>query len=121
MKDVTVKKAELREKIQTNRDAHKAIFDEAVEGYREKIIGLLEEHLKRVKKGKMETIRIWLPVPEDHTGDYDRVLAMLDMSVDEEITIDQNTFSSYVMDEWHWKGEFLSTNSAYSATAASLL
>lgn len=121
MKDVTVKKEELRAKVQANRDAHKAIFDEAVEGYRAKIVGLLEDHLKRVKKGKMEAIKIWLPIPEDHTNDYNRVLAMLDMSVDAEITIDQNTFASYVMDDWHWKNEFLTASSAYSATAASLL
>lgn len=121
MKDVKVKKGELGKIIQENRDAHEAIFDEAVEGYREKVVGLLEDHLKRVKKGKMEECRIYLPVPENHTHDYDRVLKMLDMSVDEIITIDHVTFGQYVMDEWSWKAEFLRSNSAYSMTAASLL
>lgn len=101
----------------TSQSQHRAIFEEAVEGYRKKVTELLEDHLQRVKEGSLLHVYISLPQPSDHTSDYDRAIAMLDMALEEEIMVDEKTFAQLVMDDWGWKGEFLSTNSAYSMTA----
>jgi hypothetical protein len=118
---VTVDVAQLRDKIKENRDKHRAIFEEAVEGYRKKAIELLEEHIKNIKKGKVLRVDVALPQPEDHTRDYDRILAMLDMHSDSSIDINERDFASYVLDDWSWKRQFLTTNSMYSASALDLL
>lgn len=121
MNPIKVDVTELRDKVATNRTAHRAIFEEAVEGYKKRSLAILEEHIAEVKSGRMTRIAVSLPYPEDHTADYDRVLAMLDMSLENSIEIDETTFSSYVMDDWQWKRQFLTSNSAYSATAARAL
>lgn len=118
---VTVRKSELIEIVQTNRDQHKAIFDEAVEGYRAKAVGLLEGHIQRIRTGKLERVYVMLPEPENHTRDYDRVLSMLKMDVNETVTVDEQSYQSYVLDDWAWKRQFLTSSSAYSETAARLL
>ena len=121
MREVTVDKAQLIGKVQNNRDDHRKIFEEAVEGYKKEGVRLLEEHIERIKKGKLERVYVSLPEPEDHTSDYDRVLKMLEMHTGHEVTIDEDSFASYVMDDWSWKRQFLQTNSAYSVTAAAAL
>jgi len=115
---VTVNKIALRKAVQENRDEHRKIFEEAVVGYKKRAVELLEDHIKRIEKGKIERIAVSLPVPEDHTHDYDRVLKMLDMSVAEEIELDEHRFAQYVMDDWQWQRQFLSDSSAYSVRAA---
>lgn len=121
MQIIDVKKDVLRAKVQENRDRHRAIFDEAVVGYRQQAVGMLEQHIARIKKGKVVAVQVYLPVPEDHTRDYDRVLAMLDMAEGETMHVTEQEFSQYVMDDWAWKRQFLTSNSTYSATAATAL
>lgn len=121
MNDVTVKKADLIAKVSANRAKHRAIFEEAVEGYRIKVVAILEDHIEQIEQGHVQRVYVSLPEPSDHTGDYDRVLAMLDMSIDDDIEIDDVSFGKYVMDDWTWKNEFIGTNAMYSETAAASL
>lgn len=121
MDRVTVKKDELLAALRENRENHRDIFEEACEGYQARAIQLLEEHITRIRQGKREQVQVILPAPADHTKDYDRVIRMVEMSVDNEIDLEASDFASYVMDDWRWKREFLMTNSAYSAGATRAL
>lgn len=113
MKTVKVKRDELIERIRKNRDAHRAIFREAQEVYRQEVIKLLEQRLEDARNGRKIERGIRLQEPEDHTEDYDRVLTMLEMSVDAEIEISQMEFAQYVMDDWSWKDAWLANTAAY--------
>lgn len=118
MQTVNVKKDELLTKVRSNRDKHRGIFEEALDGYQKRCIELLEEHLDRVRRGTRERVVVSIPFPEDHTDDYDVVIAQLEMSVDDEIEVFEQEFRQYVMDQWSWSRSFYATNSVYSATAA---
>jgi len=111
---VVVQKDKLVETLTANRDAHRAIFEEALEGYKVRSIELLEEHIERIKKGKVERIIVSLPVPEDHTDDYDRALTSLEWSIFDEVELSMREFDQYVRDNWSWKGEFTATTSMYN-------
>lgn len=50
---------------------------------------------------------------EDHTGDYDRVIMMAHMSVEDTITLSEDEFAMYVMDQWRWKQDFADTTLCY--------
>lgn len=121
MDSVVVNKAELLSKVEENRKTHRTIFEEALEGYRTQILDVLEKHIDRIRTNKPERVSIAIPFPEDHTSDYDTVIAMLKMSVDDTIELSQYDFSSYVLDKWAWKQQFLTNNSYYSATASTML
>jgi hypothetical protein len=74
----------------------------------------LEGRIRDLKRGRHIDQYLRLPEPEDHTDDYDRVLAMAEMSVDEEIELNADDFAMYVMDQWHWKQSFTETTSYYA-------
>ena len=121
MNGVTVKKEELLAKLKENRKAHRSIFLEAQEGYKKAVIETLEERLASARDGSKVQVHIRLDAPEDHTDEYDRSIAMLEMSVDDEIEVTANEFACFVMDDWGWKHDFLLSNSAYSGTAMTML
>ena len=113
MEKVTVKKLELLNIVRENRAQHRAKFEAAVEGYRKACITVFEENLKKFLAGKAERVFINEQMPEDHTDDYDVVLEMLEMSVDDEITITTKAFNNYVRDKWDWSDRWVTSNSKY--------
>jgi len=114
MQQVKVEKYELIERLEDNRAHHREIFERAVEGYKRAAIDQLHDWLNGVEKGQLPIMISQLPVPEEHTDDYDTALEMLKMSVDQEVVISQSDFRCYVLDKWEWKRRFVGTNSAYT-------
>lgn len=114
MDTTKVKRAELLAKIKTNRDSHNGIFLKAQEEYRKDVITELERRLEDAKAGKPIERGTKLPEPVDHTADYDRVIGMLEMSVDEVVEIDASEFDRYVLDNWHWKDKVVASNMYYT-------
>jgi hypothetical protein len=112
---VRVSKATLLEKLKANRDKHRSVFEEAIEGYHKAVVEALEKALADAKAGKKYTPTVFLPEPEDHTDDYDRIIAMLEMSLDDELELPQREFSQYALDDWGWKHDFINTASAYNS------
>lgn len=121
MDELTFPKAQLQEALKKNRDAHRGIFEEAVKGYEAQALSLLQKHMDDIRGGRVKHVIVNLPYPEDHTRDYDRIIAMLDMMIGDEVELDEGTFAMYVMDDWGWKRQFLTTNSVYSAQARASL
>lgn len=118
MQNVQVKKAAVLERLHTNRDAHRAAFERALEGYHEKVIANLASAIEQAKKsGKIHPSEIWeiarLPQPEDHTRDYDLAIDMLAMEVRDDVELTQQEYRNLVRDEWDWKERFLATNASY--------
>jgi hypothetical protein len=114
MGTVTVNRQKLLETVLMNRRAHRQEFESACVGYREEAIKHLEEMLTEAKQGKRIRRAIGLVEPMDQTKDYDRIIKMLEMSVDENIELTQGEFAQYVMDDWAWKGQFISSTMAYN-------
>jgi hypothetical protein len=121
VKDIVVPKETLLAKLRENRDAHQAIFEEAVEGYKKRAVELLEGHIERIRKGSLERVHVVLPMPENHKDDYDRVIAMLEMDISNTVEIPEDDFTAYVMDDWAWKHGFLTSTASYSDTASAML
>jgi hypothetical protein len=114
MNSVTVRRDELTKKIQTNRDAHRELFLRAQQGYRKLVIEELDRMLADAKAGRQISRSINLAEPVDHTADYDRILAMLKMSVDDTITLSAQEFNQYVLDNWEWSKLASYTNQSYA-------
>lgn len=116
MKAVNVRRTLLLEKVTANRAAHRDLFLKAQEGFRARAIEELDKMLQEARD-RSGPVRLFvgLTEPQDHTSDYDRVVAMLEMSVEEFIDIDAASFACYVMDEWGWKATALHVNSTYAS------
>jgi hypothetical protein len=115
--DVTVKKAELIEKIKVNMETHEATYEKAVVAFRKQQIELLESQLNVARKGRpidrMALSR--MPVPENHMDDYNRALRALEMHTGDEIELGEYDFNRFVLDEWEWTHSFLANTTSYVA------
>lgn len=114
MRKVKVNKDELLSVLQENRASHREVYEKALEGYKDKVRAELENYLQRVENGDLIEVRVHLPKPEDHTEDYDRAIKMVNMSVDEELELDEAEFAELVMDDWGWKRQFMQMSQTYS-------
>lgn len=114
---VTIQKSELLAAIRKNRETHVADFDEAMEGYRLAIQKGAAD-IVRAASSAAEPIDLALvtrhPLPVSHEKDYVRVIRMLEMSTADQITVTEQQFSQYVLDEWTWQAAFAATKARYS-------
>lgn len=111
---VKVKRQDLLDVVKKNREEHRNLFLEAQQGFRARVIERLDKMLADARAGVRYDLSVALAPPIDQTKDYDRVIKALEMSVDEEIELDEREFAQYVMDDWSWKQNVLATNSAYT-------
>lgn len=118
MQKVTLDKVELLGVLRQNREKHVTEFKEADTGYREAVVEALEKTLAAVRAGEMTSASLMaaaaLRKPENHTKDYDRAIRMLEMSQDPTLVLEEEDFSQYVLDEWNWKEQFVSSTLAYN-------
>jgi hypothetical protein len=111
---VLVERERVLEAVKANRESHRRKFEEAIEGYKQRAIELLEEHIQRIKKKGPERVFVDLPWPTDHTEDYDRIVDQLEFSLDETLELNEQEFNTYVRDEWGWQKAFSATYSMYT-------
>jgi hypothetical protein len=114
METVKIKRGELLAILKTNRETHRAIFLEALEGYRKMAIEELGVMLSDAKAGRKIRRAVSLIEPMDQTKDYDRAIRMMELEVREEVELTPAEFAQYVMDDWRWKDQFIHSNITYS-------
>lgn len=110
--------ASLRETIQRNRDEHVALFEQACERYHEEALAWLSTRMEEIRAGvKTRPTRVYfnLPMPEEHTDDYDRVLKMLELHTQDTIELNEHEVGQYVLNEWHWAATFAANTVSYAS------
>lgn len=103
----------LRTIVLGNRDAHKAEYDEALAAYKAQLVTLLEKKLAAAKNGEDVSHQINLSKPREYLAQYDRALRMFELTTQEEVELDSESFAQLVMDEWDWKESFSTINNSY--------
>lgn len=118
LQTVRVEKDALLDKIKANREEHRSIFEEALDGWQKQVIKDLEDAAADARAGRAFRWRFNLPKPQDHTDEYDTVIEMLEMSKDDEFELTLGEFNSFVMDKWGWQTTFLTSSSEYGSQLA---
>jgi hypothetical protein len=121
METIKVKKDELLQIVKDNRKKHKTEYAESIRAYRVKAGDLFARELEKIISGEKFVTSISIQKPESHIKDYDLVIQMLKMSVDDVIEMGQYEFNQYVNDDWSWKQTFSSSvysNSRYNDVSA---
>ena len=113
-KGTRINREKLLEILKKNRETHRTTFEKAQVGYRAAVIEELEKSLADARSNKRIRRIIELIEPLDETKSYDKIIRMLELSVDDVITLDERDFGRYVMDEWEWSDQFSTSNAAYT-------
>ena len=113
LKAVTVKKEDLIKRLKENLENHKKTYETACEGFRIEIKERLDKATEQYKEGKTPSPINFVP-PETHEEDYEVIISMLEMSVDEEVTLSISEYRRYAEDKWDWAERFKLTASTYT-------
>lgn len=117
MREVKLDARALMEILEANKNKHREMFLKALDGYQKTVVEELQKQLDRAKRGLKRDVSVFLTCPQDHTADYERVIQMLRMSVDNVVVLSQQEFSMYVQDDWGWKQQWTTSNLAYMGRA----
>lgn len=113
MRDIRVDRRKLLKIMRDNRQEHVSEFGKAQAKYRELMIAELDRRLADARAGGPIVRAFYLPEPEDHSEDYDRAIAMLEMEVRDEVELNERDFRSYVQNRWEWAMAWNETARAY--------
>lgn len=123
-RSVNVNRQELLKKLHENLELHRAEYQEALSEFKERLEADLQLALKRVKKTddvlSLKNFSFNITFPQNHEKDYIEVIEMLEMSVDETINLDTESFRAYIKNEWVWNHSFKSTLMSYKSVGSSL-
>lgn len=112
-KTVNVPRLVLLKSIADNLEVHKAQFQEAVEVYQLRLQIELQEALDIVNHDAdfvtISKVKVIFNPPQSHESDYIEVLEMMEMSVDENINLDSESFRAYIKNEWSWSSGLLNS------------
>jgi hypothetical protein len=112
---ITVLKNDLIETLKANRDAHRDMFLRAQTAYRAKMIEELDRALDEAKNGGTIRRSFALPVPEDHTDDFNTAIQMLEWHQGKTADLSQHEFMNYVENNWGWRQSFAANTASYLA------
>ena len=113
MNTIIIEKDKLLPIVIENKKKHDDIYDAAVSGYWQKAEEILTFKLEQVKKQEKIDNSLGLTYPVNYSNDYTRVIRMLELTSENNITLTSNEFDAYVQNQWNWKNSFLGTNSLY--------
>lgn len=99
MDEVKVTRLDLLSKLRANREAHVKIYNDAMDGYFVSLAKYVKKLEKQVEDRK-EIKSVSFDIPRSHVDEYDEAIAMLEMSVDNEIVLNKREFNNYVLDKW---------------------
>lgn len=115
---VRVSRKDLLGKVTQNRAAHEKAFLAAMEGWRTQAKEALHERLEVLRSDKEgfdeKGLYFDMDQPKNFLHDYDTKIRMLEMSVDDNVTLSEGDFHELVMDDWSWKNQFVGTTARYS-------
>lgn len=123
-RSVNVSRVELLEKLKQNLELHRAEYKEALAEFHTRLLEDLKLAQKKVSKVEnvedLKNFHFRVSFPQNHEKDYIEVIEMLEMSVDEHINLDSESFRAYIKNEWQWQATFAAAKMAYATVGSSL-
>lgn len=123
-RSVNVDRLELLAKLHENLAIHRAEYAEALGEFRERLVEDLKLASKKVAKTEnvedLADFSFTVTFPRNHEEDYVDVIEMLEMSRDQSINLDAESFKAYIKNEWQWQQHFRMAKAAYSLVGSSL-
>ena len=119
MEGLEFAKGDVVSALEAQLKTHKAIVDEAWEGYKVAVVSQLKEALEDIEAGDRAAVQVYVKAPEDYTDDIETAIQMLQMTTASTVVLGEQEFGCYIQGRWNWANSFLANNSAYSVTAMS--
>jgi hypothetical protein len=124
---MTVKVADLIEKVKANRKKHEETYRKAVGVYMSKIAEAIDDRKEEYeqfdeKKATYEELAaigggFGFTPPRSYLDSYDDILAVLEMATEEVLELDSQQLANIIRDKWDWEREFNASTVMYANEA----
>ncbi|MDB2687323.1 hypothetical protein N9Y42_08935 [Mariniblastus sp.] len=138
-REIEVDRKKLIDALKANRERHIAQYNEAVEGYRDAALEIvnkakalavarMERNFEKIRidlenfnpdDGASDRITLIqsetvdLPVPRNYSKDYDAAIDIAEWDVNDKLKLSFAEFQCFVRDEWDWTNAFVSNSAMY--------
>lgn len=114
-RSVNVSRTDLIEAVKRGKELHLKAYAEAQSDYQVNVNVFLTEAVRRVSQGDFSMVKIPFDPPVLRTTEYDEVIEMMEVSVDETINLDAESYKAYYKNEWPWTRSFLESAALYKS------
>lgn len=119
-REVKIPRTKLIEKMKENRAQHAETYEQAMDGYRRKVVEVLQSALyaaqavKEKGEGVASLSQITrLTKPSEYLQAYDEAIELFEWDQRETLKLSVEEFRKYVLDKWDWKDSFEANSTAY--------
>lgn len=112
-KSVNVDRKDMIQAIKAGLKIHEKEYNEAFEEYKAKVLSEYDRLHKMIKDGDFSNTKIDITPPADHKQDYLDVIEMMEVSVDQIISLDLEAYKAYYKNQWTWSRVFAATRASY--------
>lgn len=113
---VNVKRLDLIEAMKKGLELHKQQYEEALQDYKQAVHKYLESALDRIElSGDYSDVVLKITPPVLKESDYTDVIEMLEVSVDDTIQLDKESYKAFYKNEWSWTKAFALAASTYKS------
>jgi hypothetical protein len=122
-RSVNVKRTELLEALRKNLEVHRIEYKQALIDFKQRLIEDLQAGIEKVngsEPAELSKFNVQVMFPQNHEKDFLEVIEMLDLSVDDNINLDAESFRAYFKNEWHWSNSFAALTESYKLSGSFL-
>lgn len=105
-KSVNVERLAMVAAIKNGLAIHQAAYNEALADFKEYALLEVTKLQTAIAAGDFTRTSINLSVPQSHVQEFEDAIEIFEMSVDDNINIDIETFKAYFKNEWSWSRSF---------------
>lgn len=97
---IKMERTVLLQKLEETKQKMIEEFEEAQRAWEQAARDFFNDRIERMSTGNFDNLEFMVGAPRNNLKDIDRALGMVSYSVEEFITLDENTFNQWVMGEW---------------------
>lgn len=116
-RSVNVKRQDLLVALKSGLETHSAQYQEALGDFRAKVLHDLKQKTKEVTRASDKDLvsiqTLYISPPQNHEQEYLEMIDMFEVSVDETINLDHQSFKAFFKNEWPWQQQFAAAAASY--------
>jgi hypothetical protein len=117
MKSVKMNRMTLLGIVKKNKETHVKLYEESVEDYKVAVVKVAQYNLEAAKTNDLEKMKFkqFPTTPISYENQYTKAIRMLELSIENEIDVEEDIFNQLVLDEWIWKNSFMTSGALYKS------
>lgn len=112
---VNVNREALITALYTGLQVHQTQLTELKADYKKAVVKFMSAAARRARKGDFRDLVLRLQAPQDHSQEYIDAIEMLEVSVDENVQLDKETYKAYYRNEWSWSSNLEASSALYKS------